>query len=375
MSQENQQLSLTVNQIQKSIDQILFIESYDTKNKFMSEQLNIEQIIENSTQSFPNETKKRIYDEFLGLGPISSLIDDEEITEIIINGWDKLWFEKNGCLQPYDDAFLSEQTYNNFVHRMFKKCNIQTTINRPFVDGKWDRHRIHIVAHPVSEQGFQICFRKHPENTWTLSSLEQNNWASSDEVKQLKSLIQNKSNLLVIGPTGCGKTSVLNAFLNEIQSNERVIILEDTPELTVPNSVSSKLITRIDPGENLKTITLAHLVKQSLRMRPDRLVLGEIRGSEAKDLALALSTGHSGSWGTLHAQSAQQALIRLEMLIQLGAPHWSIEAIRSLIKLSIDYIIVLTKKDSVRLLEGIYQITSLERFGFCIEKCSHHVSS
>ncbi|RYZ78974.1 MAG: CpaF family protein, partial [Proteobacteria bacterium] len=164
-------------------------------------------------------------------------------------------------------------------------------------------------------------------------------------------------------------TSLINALLQTIPSNERAVVIEDTPEIELPNTSSMKLITREDPQGILKSIDQGQLLKHSLRLRPDRIVMGEIRGGEAKDLLMALATGHGGSFGTLHASDARQALIRLEMLIQMGAPQWNLPAVRRLIHLSLDYILVVEKNaEGKRQFQGIYKICSLEENGFLIEK-------
>ena len=193
----------------------------------------------------------------------------------------------------------------------------------------------------------------------------------------LKKIIQLQKNFLVIGSTGEGKTTVVNALLSETDSYERSLIIEDTQEIQLPNSLSIRLLTRDETQNGLCSVDQGQLVKRALRLRPDRLVMGEIRGNEAKDFIMALSTGHRGSFGTLHAKDPQQALLRLEMLIQMGAPHWKLSAIRRLLSLSLDLIIA-TKKDSSgqRKLEGIYRINSLEENGFLIERLSFdHIPS
>ena len=145
-------------------------------------------------------------------------------------------------------------------------------------------------------------------------------------------------------------------------------MIEDTEELHLPNQASTKLLSRPQLSAQLPAVDLGELVKQSLRMRPQRLVVGEVRGAEAKDLLMALATGHQGSWGTLHAVDARQALLRLEMLIQLGAPQWSLPAIRQLLHLSVDAIVVCGIANEKRQLEGIFKVASLESFGFLLEQ-------
>jgi pilus assembly protein CpaF len=178
----------------------------------------------------------------------------------------------------------------------------------------------------------------------------------------------------LIGPTGSGKTAVLNACLAEISKDERVVILEDTDELRCANPLSTKLLSRWDSQKILSEVTLSDLVRLSLRLRPDRLVMGEVRGPEAKDLLMALSTGHRGSLATLHAETAQQALLRLEMLIQLGAPQWSLQAVRQLIHLSLDVIVVLKMEGRRRRLHGMWRLSSLETFGFTLEPIAERLT-
>jgi pilus assembly protein CpaF len=228
--------------------------------------------------------------------------------------------------------------------------------------------RVCIIDECITQKVSAICIRRHPEYHWTLPLLQAADWCSESESDFLKSLVQQKKRFLIVGPTGCGKTSVINALLDQTESQCRSIIIEDTPEISSINSSSLKMVARVQSSQ-LKEITQSDLVKASLRLRPDRLVMGEIRGPEAKDFLMALSTGHDGSFGSLHASDPQQALIRLEMLIQMGAPHWSIESIRKLIFLSLDGILILGKEPSgKRIFKGAFQIMSLESSGFLIDR-------
>ncbi len=315
------------------------------------------------------EMQKRISDEFLGLGPVATYFDDNQVTEIIVNGPQSIWAERRGHLEQLDDAFFNDLTYRNFIHRICKDADIQVNLEYPFADGKWREFRVNVCAPPATPKYSSLCFRRHPTNPWTLESLREQDWSSPQGMNHLKTLLSSHKNFIVVGCTGSGKTSVLNACLQSLPKNERVVLIEDTPELFLPNQVSTKLLTRHDPQSILPTVDQTQLVKQSLRMRPDRIVMGEIRGQEAKDLLMAFATGHSGCMGTLHADSAKQALIRLEMLIQMGAPQWNLHAVRSLILMSLHAIIVVKRShEGRRVLEGIYQLSSLEEFGFLLEK-------
>ncbi|HEX4922851.1 MAG TPA: CpaF/VirB11 family protein, partial [Bdellovibrionales bacterium] len=244
----------------------------------------------------------------------------------------------------------------------------QVTLDHPHASGTWRNFRLQVVGPPIAA-GFVFTLRARPRNPWTLDRLSERGWYTEAQRKSLESLIASRSNFLVVGPTGSGKTSVLGACLKAIGERERAVILEDTDELEAPNASSLKLLTRHDPQNLLTPVDLSALLRHTLRLRPDRLVLGEVRGPEAKELLLALATGHSGSLGTLHASQAQEALLRLEMLVQLGAPQWGQATVRRLIQLSLNHIVVCKKEPTgERSLEGIYRLTSLEEFGFLVER-------
>lgn len=187
---------------------------------------------------------------------------------------------------------------------------------------------------------------------------------TAPQAEKLKTFYKDKKSLLIIGPTGTGKTSLVNSLLKLSKPLERIVCLEDTDEIKLPNTLSTKLLTRMDLHKRLQDFELSDLIIQSLRMRPDRLILGEVRGKEAKDLLMTFSTGHKGGIATLHAENPKQALWRLEMLVQMGAPSWSNDGIRRLIKLGIDYVITLGFEGNKRKLTGIHKIQSLEPTGF-----------
>ncbi len=312
-----------------------------------------------------SEFKKRIYEEFLGSGPLEPLLKNPLITEIILDGRQRIFYEKNGSLHTYFDQFLSQWTFENFVQRICLPSKISPTLQSPFGDGKWNQFRVHIISPPLTPSSYHITLRKHPEEIWTLKKLQEKRWAPDTAIHILQDIIKQKLNILIVGPTSSGKTSVLNAFLQEMPSEERAVIIEDTDELVKPNKFSVKLLTRNTPS--LPLIDQTTLLQQSLRMRPDRIIMGEVRGSEAKDLIMALATGHEGSMGTLHAHHYKQALLRLELLVQSSRLNWSADSIRSLIHLGLQIIVLVKKEIHERKLQGIYQITGLEKTGFLFE--------
>jgi len=343
--------------------------SYGVLDETKGRDSKILSVIKDFTKQESPLNSKRIQDEFLGLGPIQCLIDDESVSEILILAYDKICFEKNGRLQKMNDSFCSVHTFRQFIERVCTASNSHFNIERPMTNGKFLDFRLHIVGSEITQNSHALSLRRHPKSPWNFDRLLENSWCSQDQLVEITKVLDSKSNFLVVGGTGTGKTSFLNACLQKISNQDRMIIIEDTSELTIPNVFSTKLITRVDANGILPSIDQSELVKQSLRMRPDRLVMGEIRGPEAKDLLMALSTGHEGSFGSLHASSASQALIRLEMLIQLGAPFWSLSAIRQLIKLSLQYIFVVTKNpEGFRKLQGLYCLRSLEDMGILLER-------
>jgi pilus assembly protein CpaF len=311
----------------------------------------------------------RVMAEYFTYGPLDTLIQDESITEILVNGPDSIWFEKDGRLQRHDDLFLSEATYQNSLHRLCEKSQCQSTVEHPAASGFFEEFRLTLVRRELTRNHHHLSLRRHPKSPWTLESLFDRGWASQNDIIILRELMEKRRNFLIVGSTGSGKTSLINALLQTLPPNERAIIIEDTPEIELPNASCMKMITREDPQGVLKNVTQSDLLRHSLRLRPDRLVMGEIRGAEAKDLLMALATGHGGSFGTLHASDPRQALIRLEMLIQMGAPQWSLQAVRRLIHLSLDCILVVEKTpEGKRKFQGAYKICSLEENGFLVEK-------
>lgn len=326
-------------------------------------------VIEGVLTDAPSRVKERILDEYFGAGPLESVLDDVGCTEVIVNGSDSIWVERNGKLEKAEENFLSSLTLRNFVTRLSREAGLIANLDSPFADGKWRDCRVHLIVPPASGDEPVLTLRKHPANPWTLDKLAEKGWGDDRAMESLKAIIRDRLNFVVVGGTGSGKTSVLNACLSSIPESERAVIIEDTNELRRPNRASTKLLTRRDPQGHLREIDQSELVRHALRMRPDRLVMGEIRGGEAKDLLMAFATGHTGCMGTLHAESARQALARLEMLVQLGAPQWNTQAVRSIIHFSLQAVVVVGKcATGERKLEGIYRIASLEDFGFLIER-------
>lgn len=323
-------------------------------------------VIEEHSQNLSEEQRLRLIQEFSDTGPLQPLLVDNDITEIIVNGPQSIWYEKSGKFYEHTDHFLSTVTYSNYIHLLSEQAGLQTNHRSPFANGEWRHFRIHMTAPPVTPDHC-ITLRRIRPTSLSLEELQATGWCDAPTKIKLGNLVVEKKNILVVGSTGSGKTTLLNSLLTEAHT-DRCVFIEDTPELLQFNSLSTRLLTRFDANGSLPDIGQTELVKQSLRMRPDRIILGEIRGSEAKDLLLALSTGHHGSMASIHASTAAEALIRLEMLVLMGAPEWNLLTIRRLIQLTINAIVVTEKTNGLWSLKGIYKIASQESFGFVTEE-------
>jgi pilus assembly protein CpaF len=315
--------------------------------------------------------RSRIQDELFGPGPLACLLTETSITEIVVNSHEQIWFERQGRWSQHQDRFFSELTFRNFLHRLAKDSGAKVDFRKPYADGRWREFRIHRVGPPIAQGLGQLCLRRIQQQAWSLDGLFESEWVPERDqanVRQiLKRLVHEHQNVLIFGGTSSGKTSVLGALLAEMRMEERLIILEDTDEIIPPNPLSVKLLAKDQVLDDDLKVPIEELLRQSLRMRPDRIIVGEVRGGEAKDLLMALATGHRGCWGTLHARTAQEGLMRLEMLVQMGAPQWSNATVRQLIAQSVQGLIQLSRDENgKRRLDAVHRIASLEDRGICL---------
>lgn len=310
--------------------------------------------------------QQEIINELFGWGPLTDLIHRQDIFDILIQGPQHIYFETESGMKKLKKEFACDRSFQTFIDKLINESELLINHKSPFANGKWKDFRLHMMIPPAS-QHITITLRKHRLKQWPLTDLLAHGFLTPKQYEHIQWIIAERKNTLIIGPTGSGKTTFLNSLLKELSDTERSIIIEDTDELLAPSPLSAKLLSRELCPNSLTPYSMEDLLKQALRMRPDRLVIGEVRGSEAKDLLQALATGHSGSLGTLHARSAHQALLRLEMLIQMGAPQWSLHSIRQLIQMSVDYLIVLKEDRQSKGILDICKMGSHEKFGLLLE--------
>lgn len=313
-----------------------------------------------------NEDKKKLRTEIFNsirkLDVLQSLIDDDSISEIMINGPNNIFIERNGKLYPSGVTFGSEDELNNIIQKIVALANRTVNLSSPIVDARLlDGSRVNVVLSPPSIDGATLTIRKFPNNPLTAEMLIEKGAINSEIEEFLKFIVKNKYNVLVSGSTGCGKTTFLNIMSGYINEDERVITIEDSAELKI-RSVKNlvRLETRNANSSGCNEITIRDLIKTALRMRGDRLVIGEVRGEEAIDMLQGMNVGADGSMSTIHANTAADALQRLEVMIMLNK-EIPLAAIRRQIASGVDIIIQLGRcSDYSRKLMEIREIIGFE---------------
>ena len=274
------------------------------------------------------------------LGPLQPLLDDRTVTEIMINGPEHIFIEKSGHLFESDIRFESKKQLEDIVQKIVSQVNRTVDTSNPICDARLlDGSRVNIVLDPISIEGPTVTIRKFPDKVIQFDDLIGWGAITQEAADFLKKCVQAKYNIFVSGGTGSGKTTFLNALSNFIPEDERIITIEDSAELqikTVPNIV--RMETRNANTEGKGEITIRDLIKSSLRMRPERIVVGEVRGAEALDMLQAMNTGHDGSLSTGHANSPKDMLSRLETMVLTGA-DFPMDAIRQQIAAAIDIVV------------------------------------
>lgn len=284
---------------------------------------------------------QQIFSSIRGFGLLDTIMKDETITEVMINGPDNIFIEQRGRLTKLEKGFESERRLEDIIQRIVGLAGREVNQANPICDTRLpDGSRVNVVLPPIALCGPTVTIRKFSKDPMTIEKLISYGSITADIARVLELLVRAKYNIFICGGTGSGKTTFLNAMSNYIPKDERVITIEDSAELQikgVQNLVS--LETRNANASGAGQITIRDLIKSSLRMRPERIVVGEVRGGEALDMLQAMNTGHDGSLSTGHANSTQDMLSRLETMVLQGAAGLPLEAIRQQIGSAIDIII------------------------------------
>ncbi|MCL7748009.1 CpaF family protein [Halalkalibacter alkaliphilus] len=305
---------------------------------------------------------ERTYNAFRGLDVLQPLIDDKSITEIMINSHEEIYIERDGEVFQADAKFESVEKLEDIIQMIVGKVNRTVNASSPIVDARLkDGSRVNIVLPPIALKGPTMTIRKFPEKPLMMEDLIRFGAIQPDVAEFLRNLVVSKYNIFIGGGTGSGKTTFLNVLSNFIPKQERIITIEDSAELqikSVPNLVS--LETRNANTEGKGEITIRDLIKASLRMRPNRVVVGEVRGAEALDMLQAMNTGHDGSLSTGHANSTIDMISRLETMVLSGA-DLPVEVIRKQISSAIDIMVHLSRiRDHSRKVVAISEVLGVE---------------
>lgn len=304
-----------------------------------------------------------LYSSIRGLGLLDMIIKDDDITEVMINGTDEIFIEKSGKIERLNQSFESQRKLEDIIQRIVGRAGREVNQSNPIVDTRLpDGSRVSVVLPPVALKGPTLTIRKFSKTPMTVEQLIKYKSITPQIAKVLETLVKAKYNIFISGGTGSGKTTFLNALSNYIPNTERVITIEDSAELQIvgiDNLV--KLETRNSNSSGKGIITIRDLIKTSLRMRPERIIVGEVRGAEALDMLQAMNTGHDGSLSTGHANSTKDMLSRLETMVLMGAEGLPLEAIRQQIASAVDIIIHLSRlRDHSRKTMEITEVVGLK---------------
>jgi len=309
-----------------------------------------------------DEVIRQIQDEVLGLGPIEPLIADETVSDILVNTWRRVYVERSGRLELTDVQFQNDAHLLRVIDKIATAVGRRIDESTPMVDARLaDGSRVHVIIPPASVDGPILSIRKFSTDPFKMSDLIGLKTLTPPMAEFIEACVQAKVNLLVSGGTGSGKTTLLNALSGFIPANERVVTIEDSAELQLQRSHVVRLETRPPNIEQEGEITSRDLVRNSLRMRPDRIIIGEVRGGEALDMLQAMNTGHDGSMTTIHANSPRDALTRLEHMVGMSGISIPALVVRQQIAAALDILIDIERLiDGRRVITSIQEITGME---------------
>jgi pilus assembly protein CpaF len=326
----------------------------------------LEQLFLEESEPINLQEKNRLIQELefeiLGLGPLEPLLTDPTISDILANRYDQVYIERRGKLEKTSVRFQDNNHLLKIINKIVANVGRRIDEANPMVDARLpDGSRVNAIIPPLALDGPMLSIRRFSVQRPTLEDLVEKGSLTPDIGEVLKAMVVAKLNVLISGGTGAGKTTMLNILSGFIPLKERVITIEDSAELQLQQEHVARLETRPPNVEGKGEITQRDLVRNSLRMRPDRIVVGEVRGAEVIDMFQAMNTGHEGSMTTVHANTARDALVRLETMMQLSGFKITEKAMRQMISSSLDVIIQLARHtDGVRRMISLSEITGME---------------
>ncbi len=316
--------------------------------------------------NLPQDLRKQIFDEIFdeltGFGPIQPLLDDPEISEVMVNGPKKVYIEKNGKLTKTPIAFDDDAHVLRVIDRIVLPLGRRVDADSPTVDARLpDGSRVNAVVPPVAIDGPSITVRKFKKDKLSIQQLIEFGSLTPNMAEFIRACVIARLNIVISGGTGSGKTTLLNVLSGYIPEEERIITIEDAAELQLQQDHVMRMETKTSNTDGKGAVTIRDLVRNSLRMRPDRIVVGEVRGGEALDMLQAMNTGHDGSLTTVHANSPRDAISRLETLVLMAGMELPLKVVRQQISSAVDLIIQQTRlKDGSRKVTAITEVVGME---------------
>ena len=295
-----------------------------------------------------------VANEIDGFGPLTELMDDDSVTDVLVNGPEEIWVERSGELEPTALSFAGSDALREFADRFLARAGVRVDVSNPIADGRLpDGSRIHVVLPPIAPDGPLVSIRRFPRRRLRLDDLVAAGTATRDQARRLAAAVADRETIAIGGGTGSGKTTLLGALLSLVDRRERIVVVEEVPELRSPGGHAVSLVARPPNHEGAGAVSLEVLVRAALRMRPDRIVVGEVRGAEALDALAGMATGHEGSMVTVHARSAADVVDRLVSLALRASSGASEAALASQARRSLDVIVYLERRRGARRVAAI----------------------
>ncbi len=304
----------------------------------------------------------RIEDEVMGLGPLEPLLADKTVSDILVNGFDKVYVERKGKLKPTNVRFNDEQHLLNIIDRIVSGVGRRVDESSPMVDARLaDGSRVNAIIPPLALDGATLSIRRFAVELLRSQDLVDLGSMTEEVAKILDAVVKSRLNVVISGGTGAGKTTLLNIVSGFIPQDERIVTIEDSAELQLQQPHVVRLETRPPNIEGAGAVNQRELVRNSLRMRPDRIIVGEVRGGEALDMLQAMNTGHDGSLTTIHANTPRDALSRIENMVSMAGINFPINAMRTQIASAINLIVQIERQeDGVRRIVSLQEINGME---------------